>query len=67
MPHIAALYRYTPWVACRPTVPAGGGVGSALVLAGCTYASMQAYYRGELCRPATLVSLGACPDLLLSS
>jgi len=37
---------------------AGGGVGSAVVLSACTYASLQAYHRGQLCRPATVISLG---------
>ena len=47
----------TACVPCTPA-PAGGGVGSAAVLAVCSYASLQAYHRGQLCRPATLVSLG---------
>ncbi len=33
-------------------------MGSAAVLAVCSYASLQSYHRGQLCRPATLVSLG---------
>lgn len=37
---------------------AGGGLGSAVVLSVCTYVSLQAYYKGQLCRPATFVSLG---------
>ena len=32
-------------------------MGSAAVLAACTYASLRAYQRGRLCRPATFVSL----------
>ncbi|KAL4436505.1 hypothetical protein ABPG75_003644 [Micractinium tetrahymenae] len=35
----------------------GGGMGSAVVLSVCTYVSLQAYHKGQLCQPATLVSL----------
>lgn len=39
------------------TASLGGGLGSAVVLSVCTYVSLQAYYKGQLCRPATFVSL----------
>lgn len=32
-------------------------MGSAVVLSACTYASLQAFHRGQLCRPATVISL----------
>ncbi|KAI7838904.1 hypothetical protein COHA_007337 [Chlorella ohadii] len=45
------------------TASLGGGVGSAAVLAVCSYASLQSYHRGQLCRPATLVSLAVSAAL----
>lgn len=33
-------------------------MGSAVVLAVCTYVSLQSYHNGSLCRSATIVSLG---------
>ncbi len=39
-------------------VAAGGGVGSAAVLAACGYISLQQYHKGQLCKSATFVSLG---------
>ncbi|KAL4853017.1 Protein FATTY ACID EXPORT 5 [Chlorella vulgaris] len=39
------------------TASLGGGLGSAAVLSACTYLSLQSYKRGQLCRPATVLSL----------
>ena len=50
---VHTLHALAPALCC-----AVGGLGAAAVLSACTYASLQAYKKQQLCRPATLISLG---------
>ncbi|PSC68036.1 membrane protein [Micractinium conductrix] len=64
---LLALGGFVGYATKGSTASLGGGLGSAVVLAGCTWASLNAFHRGQLCRPATLLSLAvsACLTYLM--